>query len=84
MHLGLYTSCARNNILGASPLDPSVLLPSAVAAGKPACIEPASGNKLAACVDHAQSARVQAAGLSATRFRHRHRHIPELTSGFNS
>jgi len=34
-----------------------------------------AGNRLAACVDHAQPAPV---------FRHRLRHIPELTSGFNS
>ena len=46
--------------------------PSAVAAAKPACTEPAAGNRLAdtvACVGHAHF---------------RHRHIPELILGVHS
>jgi len=59
--------------------------PSAAATGKPACIEPATGKRLAACVDHAQSApvcRPFTASPSPTCFRHRH--IPQLISGVHS
>jgi len=81
--LGVYI--VKFSKLGALPLDPFVLLPIGCSS-KPTCIEPAAGNRLTACVDHAHPApvcRPFKASPSATRFRHRHLHIPELTSGFN-